>query len=92
MCLRKGTVSYLLQMLFVLVSMVLPHVSLLSFGVAEGDKALKALQTLLRICRERDNLNKYATQVFIVYQLEPYSQHHSCLAYSTARGRPLAQT
>lgn len=56
MCLLKATVSYLLQMLFVLVSMVLPHVSLLSFGVAEGDEALKALQTLLRICRESEIL------------------------------------
>lgn len=39
----------LLQLLLVLVPMTLPHVSLLSFGVTEGDKALEALQTLMLI-------------------------------------------
>lgn len=36
-------VLYLLQLLFVLVPMTLPHVSLLGFGIAEGDEALKTL-------------------------------------------------
>lgn len=39
----------LLQLLLVLVPMTLPHVSLFSFGVTEGDKALEALQTLMLI-------------------------------------------
>lgn len=42
--------SHLLQLLLVLVPMTLPHVSLFSFGVTEGDKALEALQTLMLIC------------------------------------------
>lgn len=45
----------LLQLLFVLVSMTLPHVSLLGFGVTEGDEALKTLQTLMLIGLQRAN-------------------------------------
>lgn len=39
----------LLQLLLVLVPMTLPHVSLLGFGVTEGDETLEALQTLMVI-------------------------------------------
>lgn len=43
----------LLQLLFVLFPMTLPHVSLLGFGVTEGDEALKTLQTLMLIGLQR---------------------------------------
>lgn len=53
---------YLLKLLFVFLSMTLPHVSLFGLGVAESDKALKALKAVMLICKTEEK-RRFTTQV-----------------------------
>lgn len=46
-------VSYLLELLLVLLTVAFPHVPLLGLGVAECDEALETLQAVMLIYRAR---------------------------------------
>ena len=53
---------YLLELLFVFLSMALPHVPLLGLGVAEGDEALEALKAVMLICKTEEK-RRFTTRV-----------------------------
>lgn len=80
--------SYLLQISLVLVSVGIPHVSLLRPGVAEGDQALNTLQTLVQTLL---TCTKYINALRTLLTTS-HREVAGRVSYGAARGRPPAQT